>query len=79
MAIGGQICGDGDRSAVEVAARDDVAGLGEDHRVVGGGVGFDLDRPRGVSAAHLALRHALAAHTAPSRRPARARSRHATR
>ena len=31
------------RRAVEVAAGDDLAGVGEHHRVVGRGVRFDLD------------------------------------
>jgi hypothetical protein len=32
------------RRAVKVSARDDVAGVGEDHRVVGRAVGFDRHR-----------------------------------
>ena len=38
---GEQIRGDRNRRAVEIPARDDVAGLGEHHRVVGGAVGLD--------------------------------------
>src|SRR5207244_3123507 len=39
---GQQIGGNGDRRAVEVAARHDVAAVGEHHRVVGRAVGLDL-------------------------------------
>ena len=38
---GEQVGGDRDRRAVKVAAGDDVAVVGEDHRVVGRAVGFD--------------------------------------
>ena len=40
QADGQQIRRERHRGAVEVAARDDFAGVGEDHRVVGGGVGL---------------------------------------
>ena len=46
-----QVGGHRDRRAVEVAARDDVTCVGEDHRVVGGAVRLDVD-----DAAHEAQR-----------------------
>ena len=74
-----QIGGDRHRRAVEVAARDDLARLGEHHRVVGGGVGFDR-RTRGARRRRRrARRRAPAARSASNRRPARGRSWHARR
>ena len=49
-----EVGGDGDRRAVEVAAGDDVAGVGEHHRVVGRGVGLDLSERRARASDRLA-------------------------
>ena len=67
---GEQVGGDGDRRAVKVAAGHDVAGVGEDHRVVGGAVGLDVDRLAHEAAARRAPRRAPGPRTAASRRPA---------
>ena len=56
---------DGERRAVEVAARDDLAGLGEDERVVGRAAGLDFDGrarvPERVARRAVNLRHAAQA------------------
>ena len=78
-AMAQDVGGERDRRAMEVAARDDLAGVGEDHRVVGGGIGLDVERRDARRRARRAPRRAPAARSASSRRPARGRSSRARR
>src|SRR6266446_3435970 len=60
---GGKVVGgQRDRLSVEVSARDDLRGVGEDQRIVGGGVHLTLDNTRhfgqGIAQGAVYLRHA---------------------
>ena len=69
-----QVGGDRHRLAVEVAAGEDLAGLGEDHGVVGGGVHLDGDGARRRRRGRRGRRRGPAACSAGCRRPGPCRS-----